>query len=67
MSECLFCQIAQKVIPAFVVYEDDELLAFKDIAPQAPVHLLIIPKAHCEGLNTRLTQAPGRPSKQPMG
>ncbi len=51
MSECLFCKIAQKVIPAFVVYEDDELLAFKDIAPQAPVHLLIIPKAHCEGLN----------------
>jgi histidine triad (HIT) family protein len=50
MSECLFCRIARKEIPAAVVYEDDTLLAFKDIAPQAPVHLLIIPKAHCEGL-----------------
>ena len=55
MSECLFCRIARKEIPASVVYEDDELLAFKDISPQAPVHLLIIPKAHCEGLND-LTQ-----------
>ncbi len=50
MSECLFCRIARKEIPAAVVYEDDTLLVFKDIAPQAPVHLLIIPKAHCEGL-----------------
>jgi histidine triad (HIT) family protein len=51
MSECLFCKIARKEIPAAVVYEDDTLLAFKDIFPQAPVHLLIIPKAHCEGLD----------------
>ncbi|MDP1832160.1 MAG: histidine triad nucleotide-binding protein [Geothrix sp.] len=50
MSECLFCRIARKEIPAAVVYEDDTLLAFQDIFPQAPVHLLIIPKAHCEGL-----------------
>ena len=49
-SECLFCKIARKEIPAALVYEDDDLLAFKDIFPQAPVHLLIIPKAHCEGL-----------------
>ncbi|MDE3244891.1 MAG: histidine triad nucleotide-binding protein [Acidobacteriota bacterium] len=51
MSDCLFCRIAKKEIPSSVVYEDDELLAFKDISPQAPVHLLIIPKVHCEGLN----------------
>lgn len=50
MSECLFCKIARKEIPAALVYEDDSLLAFKDIFPQAPVHLLIIPKAHCGGL-----------------
>lgn len=50
MSECLFCKIAAKEIPAAVVYEDDAILAFKDIFPQAPVHLLIIPKAHCAGL-----------------
>ncbi|WP_257309424.1 histidine triad nucleotide-binding protein [Geothrix fuzhouensis] len=49
-SECLFCKIARKEIPAALVYEDDSLLAFKDIFPQAPVHLLLIPKAHCEGL-----------------
>jgi histidine triad (HIT) family protein len=51
MSECLFCKIARKEIPAAVVHEDEELLAFKDIFPQAPVHLLIIPKAHYSGLN----------------
>jgi histidine triad (HIT) family protein len=49
-SECLFCKIARKEIPAALVYEDDSLLAFKDIFPQAPVHVLIIPKAHCAGL-----------------
>lgn len=49
-SECLFCQIAGRQIPAVRVYEDDELLVFQDIFPQAPVHLLIIPKAHCAGL-----------------
>lgn len=50
MSDCLFCRIVRKEIPAALVYEDDTLLAFKDIFPQAPVHLLIIPKAHCESL-----------------
>jgi histidine triad (HIT) family protein len=50
MSECLFCKIARKEIPSAIVYEDDTLIAFKDIFPQAPVHLLIIPKAHSEGL-----------------
>ena len=50
MDECLFCKIARKEIPAALVYEDADLLAFKDIFPQAPVHLIIIPKAHCEGL-----------------
>ena len=50
MGDCLFCKIARKEIPAAVVYEDDTLLVFKDIFPQAPVHLLIIPKAHSEGL-----------------
>jgi len=50
MSECLFCKIARKEIPSAIVYEDDTLLAFKDIFPQAPVHVLIIPKVHCQGL-----------------
>ncbi len=52
MSEprCLFCRIIRRELPATVVYEDDEVLAFQDIAPKAPVHLLIVPKRHVEGL-----------------
>jgi histidine triad (HIT) family protein len=46
MSDCLFCQIVQKHIPAKIVYEDGRTLAFDDINPQAPVHTLIIPKQH---------------------
>lgn len=46
MSGCIFCKIAGKEIPAQVVYEDDEILAFKDINPMAPVHILLIPKKH---------------------
>jgi histidine triad (HIT) family protein len=44
--DCLFCKIAAKQIPSTVVYEDDRVLAFNDINPQAPVHVLIIPKQH---------------------
>jgi histidine triad (HIT) family protein len=46
MSECIFCKIAAKKIPARIIYEDDRSVAFEDIAPQAPVHALIIPKKH---------------------
>ena len=56
MTECLFCKIARKEIPSALVYEDEHLLAFKDIFPQAPVHLLIIPKAHCESLGDLTTE-----------
>ncbi len=51
MSDCLFCRIAKKEIPAKVVFEDAKMLAFEDIRPQAPVHVLIIPKAHFASLN----------------
>lgn len=51
MQNCLFCKIAAKQIPSSVVYEDDDLLAFKDIHPAAPVHLLIIPKQHVATLS----------------
>ena len=47
---CLFCRIVAGEIPAAKVYEDDELLAFKDIHPKAPLHLLIIPKEHIESM-----------------
>lgn len=49
MDNCLFCKIANKEIPSSVVYEDDKILAFKDINPVAPVHVLIIPKKHIAG------------------
>jgi histidine triad (HIT) family protein len=51
MDTCLFCQIIDKKIPAKIVYEDDRILAFEDIHPRAPVHVLIIPKEHYTSLN----------------
>jgi len=48
-DNCLFCRIVKGEIPAAKIYEDDEMLAFRDIAPQAPVHFLVIPKRHIEG------------------
>ena len=44
--DCLFCKIANKEIPSNIVFENDEVMAFYDIAPQAPVHIVIIPKQH---------------------
>jgi len=46
MSECIFCKIVRGEIPAAIVYEDKDVLAFDDISPQAPVHTLVIPRAH---------------------
>ncbi|MGI6705271.1 MAG: histidine triad nucleotide-binding protein [Clostridia bacterium] len=46
MEECIFCKIAGKDIPSDCVYEDDQVFAFRDINPQAPVHILVIPKQH---------------------
>jgi len=50
MSECIFDQIASGNIPSDVVYQDDTVMAFKDIHPKAPVHILIIPKKHITSL-----------------
>lgn len=50
MSDCLFCRIINKEIPADVLYEDDQVVAFRDIQPQAPVHVLIIPRRHVANL-----------------
>jgi histidine triad (HIT) family protein len=49
--DCLFCKIANKEIPAQIVFEDEDIMAFRDIAPQAPVHILIVTKKHFSGLN----------------
>lgn len=51
MNSCIFCKIAAGEIPADIVYDDGEVLAFRDINPEAPVHLLLIPRRHIATLN----------------
>lgn len=51
MSDCIFCMIGNKEIPANVVYEDEHLICFHDLEPQAPVHVLVIPKIHVSSLD----------------
>lgn len=51
MSDCLFCKIIRREIPASIVYEDDRVLAFNDINPQGPTHVLIVPREHIASLN----------------
>ena len=51
MSDCLFCKIVAGDIPSTKVYEDEKILAFRDIAPQAPCHVLVIPKRHIADVN----------------
>ena len=48
--DCIFCKIAQKQAPAQIAYEDDEFIAFHDIRPKAPLHLLLVPKKHIPSL-----------------
>ena len=50
MADCIFCKIAKKEIPSTVVYDDEQVIAFKDLEPQAPVHVLVIPKKHVESV-----------------
>lgn len=50
--DCVFCRIVARQSPAEIEYEDDEVLAFKDLYPKAPVHLLIIPKRHIDAIST---------------
>jgi histidine triad (HIT) family protein len=54
--DCLFCAIIHRTIPAKILYEDEQILAFEDINPQAPSHVLIIPKQHIPTLNDLQTQ-----------
>lgn len=51
MDDCIFCKIINKEIPSKVVYEDDKIFAFHDLSPQAPVHVLIIPKVHIPSMD----------------
>ena len=56
MEDCLFCKIVKGEVPSTKVYEDEEILAFKDINPMAPVHILVIPKKHYNDIN-EITEA----------
>ena len=60
MSDCIFCKIAAGDIPSSKIYEDDDVIAFKDIHPQAPVHFLIVPKKHIVSL------AETQPADEPL-
>jgi histidine triad (HIT) family protein len=62
MSDCIFCRIAEGKIPAKIVHQDDDTVAFEDVEPQAPFHVLVIPRAHLPTLN-----ALGQPDDAIMG
>ncbi|MFH0739777.1 MAG: HIT domain-containing protein [bacterium] len=51
-SNCIFCKIVSKELPSDIVYENEDVLVFRDIHPKAPVHILIIPKQHIESINS---------------
>lgn len=51
MSDCIFCKIAKKEIPANIVWEDSEVIGFRDIQPQAPTHILVVPRQHIASLD----------------
>ena len=51
MSDCLFCKIVAGIIPSTKVYEDDSVFAFRDIAPQAPTHILVVPREHIPSMD----------------
>ena len=57
MTDCIFCKIAAHQIPANIVYEDDDVIAFEDLNPQTPVHVLLIPKQHYDNLSDDVDEA----------
>ena len=59
MEDCIFCKIVAKEIPSEIVYETDDVLSFKDMAPSAPIHYLIIPKKHLANLSDTMAADQG--------
>lgn len=55
MSDCIFCKIVAGEIPAQIVHADDEVVAFRDVSPQAPVHVLLVPRRHVASLDAAAT------------
>lgn len=66
MSDCLFCRIVRGEIPCTKVFEDEDLLAFRDIHPQAPVHVLFVPKVHLGNLNDLVDGVPPAVARIPQ-
>lgn len=62
MSDCLFCKIIKGEIPATKIYEDDKVIGFQDLRPQAKVHLLFIHKSHTKNLNDMMEKDPNQSS-----
>ncbi|MGH9430850.1 MAG: histidine triad nucleotide-binding protein [Terriglobia bacterium] len=56
MENCIFCKIVEGTLPAKIIYQDDQAIAFEDIHPQAPVHLLVITRKHLASLNEASTE-----------
>jgi histidine triad (HIT) family protein len=56
MSDCIFCKIVNRQLPAEIIYQDDKAIVFKDIHPKAPIHFLIVPKKHIDSINTLLPE-----------
>ena len=65
MDDCLFCKIISGEIPSTVVYQDEDCIAIRDINPQTPTHVLVMPRKHYKNLTARLRQ--GRPSGRRCG
>ena len=63
---CIFCQIVTHKLPAEIVFEDEDLVVFKDINPDAPIHLLIVPKKHIDTLNSLDEQTAGIVAKMAL-
>jgi histidine triad (HIT) family protein len=56
MDNCIFCRIAERKLPGKIVYEDETTVAFEDIRPQSPIHLLVIPRKHLVSMNDATAQ-----------
>lgn len=60
MADCLFCRIVEGTLPATILYQDDHAIAFRDLQPQAPVHALVIPRAHLRDVTELKGELAGR-------
>jgi histidine triad (HIT) family protein len=60
---CIFCKIAARQVPSALVHEDEDVVAFRDIAPQAPVHIVLVPRVHFAGLNDLTPETAHLPGK----